>query len=209
MSEESVDSTNNTQLLLKQLLAGDREALNRLLEQHRPYLRRLLELRMAQKLKARVDPSDVVQETQIEVARRIDDYLRRRPMSFRVWLRKTANEQMMMMYRRHIGAERRSVEREVSLPDHSSVVLARQLIKGGPSQELQRRELAAQVRQAVDSLPEADREILLMRNFEELTNQEAAEVLELDGAAASKRYGRALVRLRNVLVDSGLSGMQT
>jgi hypothetical protein len=48
-----------------------------------------------------------------------------------------------------------------------------------------------------------------MRNFEELTNQETAEVLELDGAVASKRYGRALIRLRNVLVDSGLSGMQT
>ncbi len=210
MSGESLDSTN-TQLLLKRVLSGDREALNRLFEQHRPYLRRLMELRMAQKLKTRVDPSDVVQETQIEVARRIDDYLQRRPMSFRVWLRKTANEQMMMMmmYRRHVGAQRRSVEREVSLPDHSSVALARQLIKGGPSQELQRRELAAQVRKAVESLPEADREILLMRNFEELTNQEAAEVLELDGAAASKRYGRALVRLRNVLVDSGLSGMQT
>lgn len=164
---------------------------------------------MAQKLKARLDPSDIVQETQIEVARRIDDYLQRRPMSFRVWLRKTANEQMMMMYRRHVGAERRSVEREVSLPNHSSVALARQLIKGGPSKELQRRELAAQVRTAVDRLSEADREILLMRNFEELTNQEAAEVLEIDGAAASKRYGRALVRLRNVLVESGLTGMQT
>ncbi len=207
LSGENPDSTN-TQLLLKRVRSGDREALNRLFELHRPYLRRLMELRMAQKLKARVDPSDVVQETQIEVARRIDDYLRRRPMSFRVWLRKTANEQMMMMYRRHVGAERRSVEREVELAD-SSMALARQLIQGGVSKELQRRELAAQVRKAVDCLSEADREILLMRNFEELTNQEAAEVLELDGAAASKRYGRALVRLRNVLVDSGLSGMQT
>ena len=207
MSGENPDSTN-TQLLLKRVRSGDREALNRLFEQHRPYLRRLMELRMAQKLKARVDPSDVVQETQIEVARRIDDYLRRRPMSFRVWLRKTANEQMMMMYRRHVGAERRSVEREVELAD-SSMALARQLIQGGVSKELQRRELAAQVRKAVDCLSEADREILLMRNFEELTNQEAAEVLELNRAAASKRYGRALVRLRNILVDIGLSGMQT
>ena len=69
LSGENLDSTN-TQLLLKRVLFGDREALNRLFEQHRPYLRRLLELRMAQKLKARVDPSDVVQETQIEVARR-------------------------------------------------------------------------------------------------------------------------------------------
>jgi RNA polymerase sigma-70 factor (ECF subfamily) len=204
LSDENFDSAN-TSLLLNRVRGGDREALNRLLEQHRPYLRRLLELRLSQKLKARIDPSDVVQETQIEVARRIDDYLERRPMSFRVWLRKTANEQMIMTYRRHVGAERPSIEREVALSDSSSLALAKQLIKGDPSKELQRRELAARVRKAVDSLPDADREMLLMRNFEELTNQEAAEVLEIDSVAASKRYGRALVRLRNNLVESGLS----
>ena len=204
MSDENFDSAN-TSLLLNRVRGGDREALNRLLEQHRPYLRRLLELRLSQKLKARIDPSDVVQETQIEVARRIDDYLERRPMSFRVWLRKTANEQMIMTYRRHVGAERPSIEREVALSDSSSLALAKQLIKGDPSKELQRRELAARVRKAVDSLPDADREMLLMRNFEELTNQEAAEVLEIDSVAASKRYGRALVRLRNNFVELGLS----
>ena len=204
MQSESFDATN-TERLLEQIRGGDAEALNRLLEHHRPYVRRLLDLRIAPKLRARVDPSDIVQDTQIEVARRIDDYLERRPMSFRVWLRKTAGEQMIMAYRRHVDAERRSVEREVSLPAHSSVALARQLIKGSPGKELERRELAARVRKAVDSLPDADREILLMRNFEELTNQEAAEVLKIDSVAASKRYGRALVRLRNNLVQHGLS----
>lgn len=204
MSDENFDS-NDTSLLLKRVRAGDREALNRLFELHRKYLRRFMELRMTQKLKARVDPSDVVQETQVEVARRIDDYLKRRPMSFRVWLRKTADEQMIMMYRRHIGAERRSVQREVALPANSSVALARQLIKGGPSKELQRRELATRVRKAVDRLPDTDREILLIRNFEGLTNQEAAEVLEIEPVAASKRYGRALIRLRNVLLELGLT----
>jgi RNA polymerase sigma-70 factor (ECF subfamily) len=208
LSDEKYDSTD-TQLLLKRVRAGDRDALNRLFEQHRPYLRQLLELRMTKKLKARVDPSDVVQETQIEVARRIDGYLERQPMSFRVWLRKTADEQLIMMYRRHMGAERRSVQREVSLPAHSSVALAKQFIKGGPSEELERRELASRVRDAVECLPDADREILLLRNFEELTNREAAEVLEIDAATASKRYGRALLRLRNILVEGGLSGVQT
>ena len=196
-----------TQQLLDRIRSGDREALNKLFDEHRPYLRRLVELRMAQKLKVRVDPSDVVQETQIEATRRIEDYLQRCPMSFRVWLRQTANEQIMMMCRRHMGAQRRSVEREVSLPNHSSVALARQLMNSGPSKEMRRRELASSVHKAVDRLSEADREILLMRNFEELSNQEAAEALGIDSVAASKRYGRALVRLRDILVDSSISGM--
>jgi RNA polymerase sigma-70 factor (ECF subfamily) len=161
---------------------------------------------MTPKLKTRVDPSDVVQETQIAVTRRIDDFISRRPMSFRVWLRHTANEQIMMMYRRHVDAKRRSLSREVSLPDQSSVALARRLIKEGISTEIQRRELAVQVRNAVDRLPEADREIVLMRIFEDLTNQEAAEVLGINGVAASKRYGRALIKLRDILVESGFSG---
>ena len=208
MNGQNQESTE-TDRLLERIGAGDHDAVNRLFELHRQYVRRFVDLRMDQKLKARVDPSDVVQETQIEAARRIGDYVQRRPMSFRVWLRKTATEQIVMMYRRHVGTKRRSVEREVSLPDGSSVVLARQLIKDSPSKEFQRRELAARVRQAVDQLPEADREILLMRNFEELTNREAAEALEIEGVTASKRYGRALVRLRNILVDSGLSGRIT
>ena len=80
-------------------------------------------------------------------------------------------------------------------------------MNSGPSKQMQRRELASSVHKAVDRLSEADREILLMRNFEELSNQEAAEALGIDSVAASKRYGRALVRLRDILVDSSISGM--
>ena len=206
MGQQSYDSSE-TNRLLERLALGDDVALGKLLDRHRPFLRRFVDLRMASSLKARLDTSDVVQDTQIEATRRIQHYLRRRPMSFRVWLRKTASEQIIMNYRRHVDAKRRSLAREVSLPARSSAALARQLIQGGPSEELRRRELAAQVRQAVHQLPDADREVLLMRNFEELTNQEVAEALAIDRATASKRYGRALLKLRKILGDRGLSGM--
>jgi RNA polymerase sigma-70 factor (ECF subfamily) len=197
-----------TRDLLDRLRSGDAEALDRLFTQHREYLRRVVELRLDPKLRSRLDASDVVQETHLEVARRIDDYLRRRPMSFRLWLRKTAHERLLMLHRRHIDAGRRALGREVSLPDRSSIALARQLLAGGPtpSQEGRRRELAGQVRDAVARLAESDREIILMRNFEELSNQEVAELVGIDPVAASKRYGRALLRLRDVLVERGLSG---
>ena len=78
---------NETEHLLELVSQGDERALERLLAEHRPYLRRLIELRMEDGLQARVDPSDVVQETQIVVIRRIDEFLSRRPTSFRLWLR--------------------------------------------------------------------------------------------------------------------------
>ena len=207
MNANNLDSAE-TQNLLNQLRSGDAEALDRLFAKHREYLRRVVELRLDRKLRTRVDLSDVVQETHLEVAGRIDDYLRRRPMSFRLWLRETAHQRLLMLHRRHVDAQQRALGREVSLPDRSSIALAQQLLAGGPSpsQQARQRELAGKVREAVEQLPETDREIVLMRNFEELTNREVAELLQIDSVAASKRYGRALLRLRNVLVERGLSG---
>ena len=198
--------SGETRHLLDQLRGGDGGAFERLFARHRPYLRRLVALRLDNRLRPRLDPSDVVQDTQLEALRRMPDYLERRPMPFRLWLRKTAQERLAMLSRRHLGAARRTVAREVPLPEDSSVSLARQFLAGGPSpgQQMERHELARLVRQAVAQLPDLDREMLLMRNFEELSNQEAACVLGLELSAASRRYGRALLRLRKLLLERGL-----
>jgi RNA polymerase sigma-70 factor, ECF subfamily len=119
----------------------------------------------------------VVQETQLEAFRRLPDYLRRRPMPFRLWLRKTAQERLLMAQRQHL-AGRRSPAREVALPEGSSLALARQLADAGstPSRQLGRRELVLRVRQALAELREADREVLLMRNLEQLSNADPHRV---------------------------------
>ena len=206
MDELPLDETE-TQRLLQQVRGGDRLAFEQLFTRHRPFLRQIIELRLDPRLRSRVDPSDVVQETQLEAFRRLDDYLQRQPMPFRLWLRKTACERLLMAQRQHVGAARRAVGREVTLPDASSLQLAQQLLAGGstPSQRLNREELAGQVRQAVTRLSETDREVLLMRNLEMLSNQEVALELQIDPAAASQRYGRALLRLRKLLVAGGLT----
>jgi RNA polymerase sigma-70 factor (ECF subfamily) len=153
-----------------------------------------------------VDPSDVVQETHLEVVRRMDDFLRRRPMPFHLWLRKTAYNRLLNLRRDHLHRARRSVAREVAMPDRSSLLLAGPLLRGGstPSQRLEQRERAERVRQAVARLAEADREILLLRHADELPYEEIACLLDIEAAAARKRYGRSLIRLQRALSDLGL-----
>jgi RNA polymerase sigma-70 factor (ECF subfamily) len=202
MTDVSTDSALTRELLAR-VRGGDRPALDRLLAEHRPYLHRLVELRFDPQLRPRVDPSDVVQDALLEAARRIDDYLRRDPMPFWLWLRQTACEQLVTLQRRHLGAACRAAGREQSLPAGSSVVLGRQLLAGqeSPSEQVAGDELADRVRRALGQLEESDQTIVLLRNYEGLSNQQAAAALGIDPAAASKRFGRALLRLRTTLID--------
>jgi RNA polymerase sigma-70 factor (ECF subfamily) len=207
MASPTPDSAE-TYELLEQASAGDRNALEQLFCRYRPALRRFIELRLDAGLRQRVDASDVVQEAELEAYRRLQDFLRRRPMPFALWLRKTAYERLLKA-RRHAGAGRRAVACEVPLPDRSSLFLARHLLAGsGPGARLDRKEAACRVRQAVASLPELDRQVVVMRNFDGLSNPEIGLILGLEPAAVSQRHGRALLRLRQLLLDAGLGGSQ-
>jgi RNA polymerase sigma-70 factor (ECF subfamily) len=203
--DPSASDSVETQRLLRQARAGRPEARAQLLDRHRPYLRRLVEARLDSRLRARVDPSDVVQEAQLEAARRLEGYLGQPPMPFRLWLRQITYDRLLMVRRHHVRAARRAVEREVALSDGSSCQLAQQVLAGGPtpSQQLVQRELARRVQKAVGQLPEGEREVLIMRNLEGLSNREVAQVLQMDPATSSRRYGRALIRLRDLLLQSG------
>jgi RNA polymerase sigma-70 factor (ECF subfamily) len=207
MAELAQDSAE-TQRLLEQARAGTAGAVDRLLERHRAYLSRFVGLRLCPQLRTRVDPSDVVQEAQMEAVRRLDGYLRDAPLPFRLWLRRIAQDRLLMLRRRHHGAGRRAVTREAAWQDEPSLAFARQLLASGtsPSGRLAASELAQRVREAVAQLPEADQEIVLLRNFEGLSNQEVAQLLEIQPATASQRYGRALLRLRKVLDEAPPEG---
>jgi RNA polymerase sigma-70 factor, ECF subfamily len=195
-----------TQELLAQAQAGRAAAIDRLWARHREYLHRFVEFRLDPKMAARVDPSDVVQEAQLEAMRRLDDFLQHRPMPFRLWLRQIAYDRLVMLRRYHDGAARRTVDREVALSERSSLLLAgRMLASSTASKQLARRELAAEIRKAIAQVPVSDREVLLMRSFEGLSFEEVAWLLGIDPAAARKRHGRALLRLHNLLADAGLT----
>ncbi len=190
-----------TLTLLARVRQGDDQAIEELLARHRPALRRFVELRLDARLNPRLDPSDVVQEAQLEVVRYIQDYLRREPMPFWLWLHRTTYQNLVRLRRTHLDAARRSVGREVALPDASSILLARKLFAGDPwpGQPLVDEEIRRRVREALATLDETDREVLQLRAFEGLENDEVAQVLGLEPGTASKRYGRALLRLRQAL----------
>lgn len=196
---------NDTEALLEAIKAGSRSALETLFHLHRPYLKRVVELRMDPAMLSRLDPSDVVQETQLAVTRRIDDFLRRRPCTFRLWLRRKALEQLIDQRRRHVGADKRSVRRETAMTDASSLAIARTLLSETPSFLMRQAEFAEQVRALIDQLSEADREVLTLRHVESLTTAEVAELLKISPNTVRQRYGRALRRLHEKLSDAGLS----
>src|SRR5262245_55586545 len=131
MVEVKPDS-EETRRLLERIQAGEREAFEELFARHRPRLRHLVERRLEAPLRARLDPSDVVQEAHLEAFRRLPDFLERRPMPLRLWLRKTLQERLRMIERQHQEASRRAVGRELPLPD-SSAPLAHQLAGSDPT----------------------------------------------------------------------------
>jgi RNA polymerase sigma-70 factor (ECF subfamily) len=156
-------------------------------------------------LTARVDASDVVQETQVVIAKRICDFIKRRPTSFRIWIRQKALEQLVDQRRRHIGAEKRSVLKEQNMSDVSSMAIARKLLSNTPSKILRKIELQEQVRGFIEQLSENDREVLSLRHVEGLSNNEVADILEIDPNTARQRYGRALRRLHQRLAENDMS----
>src|SRR5262249_15998170 len=136
----------------------------------------------------------------------LDRYLEDPPLPFRLWLRQIAYDRTLKAGREHRGTQRRSMDREVPLPEKSSVLLAARLLAGStPSQQLDPPGLAQRLRRAMALLPEADREILVMRHFEGLSNQEVAILLGLEPGTVSKRHGRAMLRLHRLLFEGGLT----
>jgi RNA polymerase sigma-70 factor (ECF subfamily) len=196
--------------LLKQVERGQAGAVDRLLACHREPLRRMVSLRLDPALAARVDASDVVQEVLLEAHRRLSDYLQKPTMPFGLWLRHIAKDHLIDAHRRHRLAQRRSLDREqplvpARLDDRSSLELAGQILdqEATPAAAAMQHELQKQLHRAIGELDEEDREIILMRHGEQLSNQEAAAALELTEAAASMRYLRAVRRLRAALLPSG------
>lgn len=196
-----------TQELLKQAGSGDDDAVNDLMDRHRESLRRMVEMRIDRALAARVDASDVVQDVLLEASNRLADFLREPTMPFHLWLRQLAKDRVIDMHRRHRGTKKRSVDREQpanQLADQSSLDLAAQLRDHEltPAAAVIRQELQSRFFDAVDRLDEDDREVVLMRHMEQLTNAEVALALEISQPAAGMRYLRAIRKLRTILGDN-------
>ena len=211
MSNSIWPDSPQTVELLAGAKAGDPIAIDRLLDRHRDSLRRMVGMRLDKQVTQRVDVSDVVQDVLVEASRRLKDYLENPAMAFHLWIRQIAKDRIIDAHRRHRVSAKRSVDREQSLAakgviDQSTMDLAGQLCDPQltPAAAATQQELAVHVQSAIERLDDRNREIILMRHYEQLSNQEIAQVLNLSEPAASMRYLRALKRLRLLLDDDTL-----
>jgi len=201
--------SEQTQELLQQAGDGNLSAINALMDRHRDSLHNMVRMRLDRAIGRRVDASDVVQDVLLEASRRMSDYLKDPRLPYHLWLRQLAKDRIIDLYRRHRVAQRRSVDREQQLQrpakgDQSSLDMVAAIADQEltPAAAVLKKELQQRFLIALEELSEDDKEIILMRHHEQLTNTEVAQVLELTTAAAGMRYLRALRRLREVL-ESG------
>ncbi len=202
--------------LLAVAAGGDRSALAALYDRYRQRLERIIKLRLDRRLQGRVDPADVVQETYLAVQRKFDDYAVSPRMPLFLWLRLETLQKLVDVQRFHLGAKMRAVGNEIALhrgglPPVTSISLAEQLLGrlSTASHAAMRAELKIKVEEALNSIDDSDREMLVLRHFEELSNAEAAHVLGLSPTAACNRYVRALKRLKTVFEEmpGGMDGV--
>jgi RNA polymerase sigma-70 factor (ECF subfamily) len=200
-----VARNSETDDLLRIAAQGDPSAVRRLLQVHRGRLKKMVAIHLDRRLAARVDPSDVVQESLAEAAQRLPSYLERPAIPFYSWLRQIALDKLLDLRAHHVTAQKRSVNREdrlgLELTDESVADLADRFVAKGtsPSHRLLRNEQLEQVRQGLARLLPQDREVLVLRYLEQLSVSEAIAVLGISEAAFTKRHLRAIKRLRGIL----------
>jgi RNA polymerase sigma-70 factor, ECF subfamily len=200
-----MDDSDDVRALVARLQAGDQLALGELFSHYRDRLGRMVQFRLDGRLKGRVATSDVLQEAYIDALKRLPHYQAAPGMPFLLWLRWVTMQRLVEVHRQHLGARMRDAGREVVFDAGGSLAASSEKIAEfigdltSPSMAAERAEGMEQLRAALDGLEPADREVLALRHFEELSNQEAAAVLGIQPAAASKRYVRALERLKGAL----------
>lgn len=197
--------------LLRLAAEGDPESWEALVGRSRPRLRRMVDFRLDQRLRGRVDPSDVLQDAYLEAWKDLGGYLREPRMPFFLWLRSVADSKLRELHRHHLGTRMRDPRREVAIrggatPETTATAMAAELLGDltRASEEAVRVEIKLRLQEALDTMDPLDREVLALRHFEQLSPAETADVLGIKVKAAGMRYVRALRRLKGIL--GGLGG---
>lgn len=191
--------------LVDRLRGGDDRALAQLFSLYHDRLLRLIEFRLDRSLHSRVDPSDILQDAYIDASQRIPHFLAREASSISVWLRLIVLQRLQLVVRHHLLTDKRDARKEVSIGrvaegqpfDHIVQLLADSITS--PSAAVARTEAVGMVEQMLEQMSTTDREVLVLRHFEQVSNDEVAEILGISAKAASNRYVRALVRLKTLV----------
>jgi RNA polymerase sigma-70 factor, ECF subfamily len=198
-------TSDETSLLLRAPPEARQELLAEFFTRQRPRLRWMIRLRLDGRLQGRIDPSDVLQETFLEASRRLEDYIEKPELPFTLWLRVVTGQKLLDLARFHTRAKRDVRHDRVlpseGVPNATGSALTDALVDAGtsPSQTILREEQRRNVAEAIDSMDPIDREVIALRHFERLPNGAIAQILGIPESAASKRYFRALAKLRKII----------
>ena len=167
--------------LVARAAAGDRVAVGELLERYREPAAPDGGAAPRPPAPGRVDASDVIQEGYLDAMRRLDEFIRDPTVPFYIWLRFLVGQRVQEQHRRHLATPGRDVGREVSIyrgamPGASTGALAARLLGKltSPSQAAMRAERKIRLQEALNRMDPLDREILVLRHYEQMTNGDAA-----------------------------------
>lgn len=209
--DHSADLEESIQEQIARMRGGDEAGLAAVFSLYRERLKRIVHFRLDHRLTSRVSDSDVLQETYIAAAKRLEHFGKRDDLPAFVWLRLILGQQLIDCHRQHLNAEMRDVRREVALPQaaggeqsaHTSQAIAAHLAAKltAASDVVARAERLESLERILNQLEPLDREVIALRHFEELSNVETAQVLSIETSAASKRYVRAMARLAELMAS--------
>jgi RNA polymerase sigma-70 factor, ECF subfamily len=193
--------------LIDKARGGDDIALGALLNSYSRYLNLLARVQIGRRLQGKVDSSDIVQETFLEVHRQISQFRGHSEGELLAWLRRILAGRIALMLRHYLGIKARDVnlERElVGQIDHSSQALNADFIAScsTPSQGASRREQAVLLADALARLPETYREAIILRHLEGLSFTEVAQRMQRSEDSVQKLWVRGLACLRQAVGET-------
>lgn len=200
-------NSSGTNRILQRGGSGAEPPLGELFARHRERLRKMIRLRLDWRLRGRISSSSVLDQIYLDLGRQFGDYRPDSGQSFFLWLRDLTGRRLEQTHQQHLGDRAEEAGRELhltrgSLPCVTAASMAAQLLGDrAANQSAARSQMLLRLQGALNGMDALDRELLAMRNFEELSNAEAAAVLGLSPAAATVRYLQALKRLNEILAS--------
>jgi RNA polymerase sigma-70 factor, ECF subfamily len=201
-----VDAECEPEVLLIQARQGDERSLGSLLEYYRHYLLLLARVQIGRRLQGKVDVEDVLQEVSLQAHRCFSKFRGVSRGEFEAWLRRILGSILANLVRRYHGTQRRNPRLEVDLAadlDRSSRAVDCNLVasQSSPSQIVSRQEQCVLLANALAGLPSDYREVIILRQLEELSFPEVSERMGRSLDSVKNLWARALARLRRELVD--------
>ncbi len=209
MIEEMMEKEKPSEMviLLNQARSGDQESKDRLFELCRNYVSIIARAQIGTWLQAKVDPSDLVQQTLLDAHRGIHNFRGASEGEWLAWLRQILNNNTTDYIRKYRGTEKRQINREVSIEQTTSGGSVRRIQPQAdcdtPSQIVLQREQEVNMANAISKLSNDYQQVIILRNLQRLSFNEVAENMDRTRPAVQMLWMRAIEQLKG-LMDVGM-----